>query len=1496
MNQKLLLTLLFVLTCFGMAKAEVIQVGSGTGTISGPIYTSYNYCLSQQIYMPREINYTGTITSLALKTLHDPGMPREFDIYLVETNKNAFNDNYDYIIPVESDKVFSGSVAFVEGEWTTITFDKPFKYTCQKNLCLIVNDKTGSVPNNYNSYAQWLTFTGDAQTISRTNNDEGSYNPFAPTSIGATGTYLVQDKKCQLQLTFSDGTTGPYTTVQVGAGTATHTTLPSHTGHDHSYSQQIYTPAEIGQTGVISHLAFYASTCKSTPIRKVDIYLMKTNKNSFANVNDYLVPTESDKVFSGSVTFNLGEWTTIAFDTPFEYDGSENLCVIMNDKTGSCRYKAEWLAYSGVSGCSLSWYGLYNAYNPANPYAADAIDAYKSQILFTFIEPDNKEIGSGDGSSNYLPTYTYYNYSLTQQIYTKEELWKSGKDITSVSFFNTGEDRERNLDIYLVSTNKQGFTDDSDWINFTEDDKVFSGNVTFEQDAWTSIPFFKSWWYNGTGNVVLIVDDNTGTYQSEVPFRAFNASRQALYIYSDNINYKADGLTGYTGTIVNLKNQIRFNEIGLDLKPYDLTVFDIDYKGATITWKSAGSKWNLDYKTADATTWYHAVSGYSQTLTSPTYHLTGLAEETTFDIRVRTINDDGTYSEYVYTQFTTPQRFPRPTDVEVLAVTSFSAVVNWTENGVAKKWKIYLNDIPVADTDSKPYTLLGLKQGYRYELVVQPIIEMEDDDDPYYGNRSEKVVFFTPLVNPVPDVTSVTTTPASATITWEGKSDSYVVRYRTAATEEEVLFYDGFESGNFSTNGWITNRYGEGTQATDWQIVRAYHHNGSYAAASYCRDGDGIEYNIDNRLITPIVELGDKLEFWARNAGYTAWLDKFEVLLLPGSGTTAIELRPLQTSFTSWEKITVDLSEYKGTKGRIVFRHKDEKKSVLAIDDVKIYNSAKEAGEWQTIETTDKTVTIEGLEPDTEYEFEVVGIMQREEDSSSGVETFMTLSVNPVPYDIVTEPAISSAHISWTGYGDRYVVSYNEMHSGGIERTFFDDFASGSFDSKGWTVYTEGEVVPGKETGWYVTTSYSGSMAACADSYYPLSDGTEVPLNADNWLITPQVDLGGTLKFREWVRGQWPDEYEVLLSTTGKAIDDFTEVLRPLSPGEGAGTGYDGKWSNVELDLTAYAGQKGYIAIHHKCYNQFALQIDDFGIYQEMEEIGELHSVTVNETECTLEGLKPSTSYQFKITSHKSGESSAETDFLFFTTLNNPTDLVLDDSGNNTSTLTAYEGINTNVTISNRTFWKNGTWQGICLPFDVDVENSILAGADVRTLESCTQVGNEIYMNCLTPVTEMKAGTPYIIKWDGGTDIVNPSFESVIIDLADRDIRLDGGYGLGAYNRNSGGSSNAVYSSIECTSNQEYVCLMSGTSVLVPVTEDAGFLIHAFDIMFSVQDLYTEGIVVLLNTGEFNDIITGIKTTADGQQPTEIYNLAGMRLNKVQKGINIINGRKMIVK
>ena len=109
------------------------------------------------------------------------------------------------------------------------------------------------------------------------------------------------------------------------------------------------------------------------------------------------------------------------------------------------------------------------------------------------------------------------------------------------------------------------------------------------------------------------------------------------------------------------------------------------------------------------------------------------------------------------------------------------------------------------------------------------------------------------------------------------------------------------------------------------------------------------------------------------------------------------------------------------------------------------------------------------------------------------------------------------------------------------------------------------------------------------------------------------------------------------------------------------------------------------------------------------------------------------------------------------------------------------------VTLANRTLYKDGGWNTLCLPFNVTLSNSPLADADVRTLDNANLTDGKLTLNFTAEngINELVAGTPYIIKWakaDGydqaseeTRDIKNPVFEGVTIDATDRKfISTDG--------------------------------------------------------------------------------------------------------------------------
>lgn len=154
-------------------------------------------------------------------------------------------------------------------------------------------------------------------------------------------------------------------------------------------------------------------------------------------------------------------------------------------------------------------------------------------------EPTTKLlVGSGDGTSRFLPFSNWYHYGLTQQIYTAKELGNKAGSIMALDFFRTDDNECNNtIEIYLVKTDKTAFTNSSDWISVTEAEKVYDGKMQFESNQWTTIELTKPFDYDGVSNLALIVYDKNVSEDSYGDYRAFRTFKgndnQTLFFRSD---------------------------------------------------------------------------------------------------------------------------------------------------------------------------------------------------------------------------------------------------------------------------------------------------------------------------------------------------------------------------------------------------------------------------------------------------------------------------------------------------------------------------------------------------------------------------------------------------------------------------------------------------------------------------------------------------------------------------------------------------------------------------------------------------------------------------------------------------------------------------------------------------------------------------------------------------------------------------------------------------
>ncbi len=1245
--------------------------------------------------------------------------------------------------------------------------------------------------------------------------------------------------------------------VTLGSGTNTNTALPFPANWKYNFTQQIYTSTEIGTTGSITSIAFYAeSSSSSTHIRNLNVYMSLTDKSSFSSAADWETVSESNKVFSGNVEFNMERWNVITLDTPFQYNGTKNLCITINDVTGSYLTSIQWRVYNDGSK-SIAWYNDNEAYDVTALSSATGSGSkttfdYKSQVQLTFSDggsSDVIEIGSGTETSNLLPTDNYYKYSLTQQIYTKDEIGGSAT-LESISFLNASQyERNRNLDIYLMHTDKEAFADGSDWIDCSGAQKVFSGEVLFFIDEWTTIVFDTPFEYNGTDNLVVVVDDNTGDYTSGTPFYVFDAPGHAMYVRSDYTNYDIASISEYTGTNQDVKNQIKFNAAPNRARPTNLQVTDVTYNSATISWEGEGSRWNVQYRKAGASEWLSTIGTPSKSET-----LYPLAPETQYQVRVQIYEGSVTEDGWRYAYFTTPEQYPHPTNLTVSEITANTALLKWTENSGATSWQIELDGATTYEISGEPDFLLeGLSANADHTVKVRSIIDKSAD---IYSNWSDSKEFHTPEVNPVPTDIVVTPYATYADISWTGTSEMYIVKYR----KSNAIFFDGFENG---LDKWTIYTEGEAPYETGWYITESRHMSGAKAAraASWINSS----FDADNWLISPAIELDGTLKFWQRSE-LSDYRDPYEVKLSTTGNAIedfTIELQAMQESTAEWSEVAIDLSSYAGQTGYIAIHHKCYDMSSLYIDDFGVYPNSEEI--WSSISTSETNVTITGLEANTMYEYQIIGCFDGEPDADTEIGTFTT-TPNNTPTDIAVTPSSTSATISWSGAADSYKVRY-----------------VGPSDSE-----TDlATIILRTDDVWGDGSGYQMLIDADATAY-----GTIIPE------IGPLTD-GGDVSPSVYAEFEYkiPENADGALNTSNIVLDNQVSIQIPAgtydfcitNPTPGDKMWIASQGGNVGGRHDDYVFKAGYIYEFY-VYHGGSNDATDLNITAGMYNWDEAITIDDATSPLTIEGLEQETPYALQVIGIKDGEEYAS-DITYFTT---ESPLVMDAYADNYDLINNYHGKTVDVTLSSRTYRKNGTWQTICLPFDVELAGSPLEGADVRKPESVNVVRNCLIVNCFNPVNKIEAGVPYIIRWESaGEDIVNPTFYNVVIDENEHPISL--------YDDDV--AFQCIYSYFATSPDPTYSSYyyVAGSPALAPISNGCELL--SFDAYFLVDETLNGTIQgVAINTGDMsvNDLIaTGISLMEDGRSQKEgdaIYNVAGQRLSKKQKGVNIVNGKKVAIK
>jgi len=248
-----------------------------------------------------------------------------------------------------------------------------------------------------------------------------------------------------------------------------------------------------------------------------------------------------------------------------------------------------------------------------------------------------------------------------------------------------------------------------------------------------------------------------------------------------------------------------------------------------------------------------------------------------------------------------------------------------------------------------------------------------------------------------------------------------------------------------------------------------------------------------------------------------------------------------------------------------------------------------------------------------------------------------------------------------------------------------------------------------------------------------------------------------------------------------------------------------------------------------------------------------------------------------------------------------PAMVLADQGGTNDTELESYNGQKLAVALKGRTFYLDNKWNTVCLPFDYDINE--LKGVEAHSLTAANINSNTLHLTFGDKVDVLRAGTPYIIKFEkdesydtNPINLVSPIFEGVTINSTAKND----------YDNQQSGDARVrfvgTYSSQTFPGNDNSILLLGGENKLYYPAAGAG--IGSCRAYFKIGD---DGAAAPRLTGFSIDFGDG-NTTALNEElrmkneefatATGWYLLDGRKVEgKPSKpGVYIQNGHKVVIK
>ena len=768
--------------------------------------------------------------------------------------------------------------------------------------------------------------------------------------------------------------------------------LPISASHKYVLTQQQFNAQQINHAkGDIWSLGL--QTEKGDVTRNLTIYVTTPEQSTYSDYGWWTV-TDADCVFSGEVTFTSGQWTTIYFTKPVQYDGKSNLIITIDDNTGESSGSWGVLSCYTIKGSHSYAYSDKADIDPKDYSTLESVSSwnkgtvsYQSKIQLTFGDlptPAGLTVSDIGDVSAKMSTTLRGDATAWNLRYRKVgiEDWTVASGITESSKLISGLTAATKYEAQVQGI----FAEDnlSDWtelVTFTtaccpveeQGEIIYAFNSNYENYYGYAVQFMDVTDANNPVEVAYINPPGYGLYGGSITLCCghkykvnwiADPEHPNLYkSYSFSLLFEPGDQFFSMARGEAPENTGELTEFIMDCTPYcapkpkTFTVTGTTYNSATITFASETKTGEVVYSTEagfdpDAVTPtsvdFDAIVSNNEFDYNPansSLTLTGLESLTLYYVRVRSICTEGVghsrWSDPI--QVITNTKYASPSRVIASPVDSKTENTAWKRNGIEGKNNVNYRTHGASSPAGAPM-----------------FIDLDGDGETFdgwggtsYGSYGRQGV---------DNVIAIANVPANAMVSWNAadansaKAGGNTVRFQYGFVKQTKKYGDSDEeiaAAQSAVTGALQS------QKQEEQEVQ----QDAEKLKELLDEAKTLEKEIEEQSADGFIPLPLKLKLYK--------LEKqIEALQQASQTKNAGDISVTPSGNTEQSSEARNMTRAPGEEEEYYFffiRH-TEADEILLVKDITI-TPAENIGEWITIPNVeDVEYTLAGLKPNTQYE------------------------------------------------------------------------------------------------------------------------------------------------------------------------------------------------------------------------------------------------------------------------------------------------------------------------------------------------------------------------------------------------------------------------------------------------------------------------------------------------------------------------------------------------